>query len=252
MTLRLKRPFIYGCISGDIGAIVASFFHIYYYAYAGLPGILTIVNAINPKDSSSFIGLVIGSVIALVGPIVLTQFFGTGEELNDGQELAHELEEDKVVASSSDVNTQVFAPVSGSIVALSDVPDDIFSLGAMGDGLAIEPTDNKIYAPFSGTVSAVLDSKHAVGLTSIKGVELLIHIGRDTVNLQGEGFTCFVKQDQKVEKGDLLLEFDREKIEAAGYPVTTIVVVPNSTELKKVILTEKETVTLDDTLLACH
>lgn len=252
VTLRLKRPFIYGCISGGIGAIVASFFHIYYYAYAGLPGILTIVNALNPEHYSSFIGLVIGAVIAIIGPIVLTQCFGTGETLNDGQALSHELEEDKVVAKASDVNTQVFAPVSGDVITLSDVPDDVFSLGVMGDGLAIEPNDNSIYAPFSGTVSAVLDSKHAVGLTSVKGVELLIHVGLDTVNLAGEGFTCFVKQDQKVEKGDLLLEFDREKIAAAGYPVTTIVVVPNSTQLNKVILTEKETVTLSDTLLACH
>ena len=252
VTLRLKKPFIYGCISGGVGAIVASFFHIYYYAYAGLPGPLTIVNSINSDNPSSFIGILIGGLIGLTGPIVLTQIFGTGETLNDAQDLAHELDEDKENTIASDLNTNVYTPISGNVIALSDVSDDVFSTGAMGDGLAIEPNDNKVYAPFSGTVSAVLDSKHAVGLTSVKGVELLIHVGIDTVNMRGEGFNCFVEQDQEIEKGDLLIEFNRKKIENAGYPLTTIVVVPNSTQLNKVTLTEKELVTNKDILLECH
>ena len=248
----MKKPFIYGCISGGVGAIVASFFHIYYYAYAGLPGPLTIVNSINSDNPSSFIGILIGGLIGLTGPIVLTQIFGTGETLNDAQDLAHELDEDKENTIASDLNTNVYTPISGNVIALSDVSDDVFSTGAMGDGLAIEPNDNKVYAPFSGTVSAVLDSKHAVGLTSVKGVELLIHVGIDTVNMRGEGFNCFVEQDQEIEKGDLLIEFNRKKIENAGYPLTTIVVVPNSTQLNKVTLTEKELVTNKDILLECH
>lgn len=252
VTLRLKKPFIYGCISGGIGAIVASFFHPYYYAYAGLPGFLTIVNAISPKNPSSFIGIVIGSLIALIGPVILAQLFGTGETVAEEVALTEELGDNAHTLAVDEMKTPVLAPVEGTVVPLAQVPDEVFATGAMGAGLAIEPSKNEIYAPFAGVVTAIFDSKHAIGLTSTDGVELLIHIGIDTVNLKGVGFECFVSQDQSVMAGELLIRFDQEKIKAAGYPVTTIVVVPNSGQLNDVLLTEKTVVTRTDTIIDCQ
>lgn len=252
VTLRLKKPFIYGCISGGIGAIVASFFHPYYYAYAGLPGFLTIVNAISPENPSSFIGIVIGSLIALIGPVILTQLFGTGETLVEEQALTQDLGDNAHTLAVDRMKTPILAPVEGTIVPLNQVADEVFSSGAMGVGLAIEPSSNQIYAPFAGVVTAIFDSKHAIGLTSTDGVELLIHVGIDTVNLKGTAFECFVAQDQQVEAGELLLRFDQEKIKAAGYPVTTIVVVPNSGELNDVLVTEKTNVTRTDVIIDCQ
>lgn len=249
VTLRLKKPFIYGCISGGIGAIVASFFNPYYYAYAGLPGLLTTVNAINSENQGSFVGILIGSVIALIGPVILTQIFGTGETIVKDEELNLELADSEYLNDVYGLISPISSPLAGKIIPLNQVPDEVFGSGAMGNGLAIEPKDNKIYAPFSGTVSAVFDSKHAVGLVSKEGIELLIHVGLDTVNMKGEGFNYFVKQDQKVQKGDLLLSFNSEKIKAAGYPTTTILVVPNSDKLKDMLITEKEDVEVGDPIL---
>lgn len=249
VTLRLKRPFIYGCISGAIGAIVASFFNPFYYAYAGLPGPLTIVNAIDSSNPSSFIGMLIGSGIALVGPILLAQFFGTGEKLSDDQELSKELGDAKHINEVNEDKTPIYAPLKGEVIPLSQVNDAVFSSGAMGQGIAIEPEDGNVYAPFEGMVTAVFESKHAIGLTSPDGVELLIHVGLDTVELKGKGFDCKVKQDQKIQKGDLLLTFDSKEIEAAGYPKTTIVVVPNSLEYDNMLVTEKEVVSMKDTII---
>lgn len=251
VTLRLKKPFIYGCISGEVGAIVASFFHPYYYAYAGLPSVLTTVNAINPKNYGSFIGIVIGSLIALVGPIILTQLFGTGETVVEEQEMAQELN-DSDHSSVNSMKARILTPIEGTIIPLDQVPDEVFSTGMMGAGIAIEPSTNEIYAPFSGTVTSIFDSKHAIGLTSEEDVEVLIHVGIDTVNLKGEGFEYFVKQEQQVEQGQLLLRFDQEKIKKAGYPVTTMIVITNSGQLNEVLLTKKETVTHADTLIDCQ
>ncbi|MHC5248726.1 beta-glucoside-specific PTS transporter subunit IIABC [Enterococcus sp. LJL90] len=249
VTLRLKRPFIYGCISGAIGAIVASFFNPYYYAYAGLPGPLTVVNGINADNPSSFIGILIGAAIALIGPVVLVQLFGSGESLADDQELNQELADSEHLIAVDGLKTPVLAPLAGEVLPLGAVPDPVFSSGAMGSGVAIEPSDNQVYAPFSGKVTVVFDSKHAVGLTSNDGVELLIHVGLDTVNLKGEGFEYFVKQDQEIQAGDLLLSFDSEVIKAAGYPTTTIVVIPNSAELDDVLVTEKASVAANEPIL---
>lgn len=249
VTLRLKRPFIYGCISGGIGAIVASFFNPFYYAYAGLPGPLTIVNAINAENKSSFIGMLIGAAIGLVGPVILTQVFGTGETIADDQELTKELGDATHLNAVNDAKTPIFSPLEGNVMQLTDVPDAVFSSGAMGNGIAIEPTNGKVIAPFDGMVSAIFDTKHAVGLTSSDGVELLIHVGLDTVNMKGDGFICKVKQDQQIRKGDVLLEFDQEKIHQAGYPSTTIVVVPNSSEYENMLITEKTTITPNDTII---
>lgn len=225
VTLKYKKPFICGCVAGAIGAVVASFFNVAYYAYAGLPGLLTVVNAINPENPTSIIGMAIGCAIAVIGSIVLVQIVGFGEESEEAKE---EIIENEVVATVLDGRKEIKNPISGKVLPLSKVEDAVFSSGAMGDGIAIDPTDNKVYAPFDGSVEFIADTKHAVGLKSDDGVELLIHVGMDTVKMNGKGFDVKTKVNQRVKEGDLLLEFDRNEIQKEGYSLITPVVITNS------------------------
>lgn len=225
VTLKYKKPFICGCVAGALGAVVASFFNVAYYAYAGLPGLLTVVNAINPENPTSIIGMGIGCAIAVIGSIVLVQIVGFGEESEKAKE---EIIENEVATTVLDGRKEIKNPISGRVLPLSKVEDAVFSSGAMGDGIAIDPTDNKVYAPFDGSVEFIADTKHAVGLKSDDGVELLIHVGMDTVKMNGKGFDVKTKVNQRVKEGDLLLEFDRNEIQKEGYSLITPVVITNS------------------------
>lgn len=250
VNLRFKRPFIYGCISGALGGIVAGFFTPYYYTYAALPGPLTIVNAINIDHPGSFIGVVIGSAIALFGPVILIQIFGTNEKNQSNENIENEtsdIENDtpKIVIDEIDVTS----PMIGKALPLSEVPDPAFSQKLMGEGIAIEPTDNHVYAPYDGEVTAVFEaSKHAIGLVLDNGVELLIHVGIDTVNLTNNEFEYHVKLNEKVKKGDRLISFDPQAIKQAGYPLITPVIIVNTDQYQVITLTEKTEVNLDDNL----
>uniref|UniRef100_UPI00403F538C beta-glucoside-specific PTS transporter subunit IIABC n=1 Tax=Candidatus Enterococcus willemsii TaxID=1857215 RepID=UPI00403F538C len=251
VTLRFKKPFIYGCISGAVGAIVASFFQPYYFAYAGLPSLLTTVNGISSEIPTSFIGIIIGCAIALVGPVILTQIFGFGETVPAVETVSV----DEVAAEEKPAVLETYeitSPMNGKAMALSDVPDEVFASGAMGTGLAIEPTEGKVVAPFDGTVMTVIDSKHAIGLVSDTGVELLIHVGIDTVTLEGKPFTCHVSQGQKVKKGDVLLDADLEQIKAAGLPIVTPIIVTNAFNYEAVEPSIQEDTTVDTVILTIN
>ena len=230
VNLRFKKPFICGCIAGAIGAVVGSFFNIAYYAYAGLPGLLTVVNAITPDNSKSIVGMLLGAAISFFGAIVLVQIVGIGEKETDKKK---EDKKEKVEDGQTVLNIgvkEIKSPISGKVIELEKVNDPVFSSGAMGKGVAIEPTDNKVYAPFNGTIEFIADTKHAIGLLSEDGVEVLIHVGMDTVKMQGRGFNVKTSVNSKVKAGDLLLEFDRSAIEKEGYPLVTPVVITNSDE----------------------
>ena len=229
VTLRFKKPFICACISGAVAAAVASFFNSVYYVYAGLPGLLTVVNAIG-ANPTSIVGELIGCAIAIIGSIVLVQIVG----FDEGQIAEEEVKAmDEVAATTLDGTKEIKSPLSGKVIALSKIDDPVFAGGAMGNGIAIQPSDNKVYAPLDGTVEFVADSKHAVGIKSDDGVELLIHVGMDTVQMNGKGFDVKVNANDKVKAGDLLLEFDREAIEKAGYSLITPVVITNSFEFEQ-------------------
>lgn len=122
------------------------------------------------------------------------------------------------------------SPLEGELIPLSDVQDPVFGSGAMGRGAAVKNPKGKVYAPFDGEITVFFDTKHAIGMKSADGVEILIHVGMDTVKLQGQHFTAKAAQGDKVKKGQLLLEFDPEAIAKAGYETTTPVVVMNATE----------------------
>ena len=228
VNLRFKKPFICGCIAGAVGAVVGSFFNIAYYAYAGLPGLLTVVNAITPDNSKSIIGMLIGAAISFFGAIILVQLVGVGEkETNQNNEDNNVNVNNNQAVLNMEIK-EVKSPISGKVIELAKVNDPVFSSGAMGKGVAIEPVDNKVYAPFDGVVEFIADTKHAIGLLSDDGVEVLIHVGMDTVKMAGKGFDVKTKANSRVKAGDLLLEFDKSTIEKEGYSLITPVVITNA------------------------
>mgnify|MGYP004518170051 CR=1 FL=1 len=237
VTLRLKKPFICGCAGGAIGAVVLSFFHSAYYAYAGLPGLLTIVNAINKDAPMSFIGEALACVIASVITIVAIQIVGFDDPVDESEE--KEEKEEKEIES----------PLAGTVIPLSEVHDEVFASEMMGKGCAVIPEEGKVYAPFDGKVVGLLDSHHAVGMESTDGVEVLIHVGMDTVKLNGRCFTIHVEEGEQVKKGQLLLEFDIPGIKEAGYEVTTPIIITNSDEFNDVETKAKGKVTVGTKLL---
>lgn len=242
VNLRFKKPFIYGCVCAAVGGIVAGFFTPYYYTYAALPGPLTIVNAINPEHPGSFIGVLIGSAIALFGPVLLIQVLGTGESKSSPND---RIEDDTPKVLVDEI--KITSPMTGKALPLSEVPDPAFAQKLMGEGIAIEPTDNHVYAPDDAEVTAVFErSKHAIGLTLNNGVELLIHCGIDTVNLTNNEFNYHVSLNQQVKKGDLLISFDPDAIIKTGYPLITPIIIVNSAQYQQITLTDKTDVTTQD------
>lgn len=261
VTLRLKRPFLLACIAGAAGAITISLFGSRYYAYAGLPGMLTIVNSQSDSNPSSLMGMIVGSLIAFAGAALLVYFVGfddpvdpeTEEEVT--AEAEEQLEESARVAydtamEAAEKAVVVSSPLTGRALAMASVPDPVFASGAMGKGVAVDPTVGKVFAPFDGKVVTVLPSKHAVGLISSDGVELLIHVGIDTVQLKGEHYTSHVTAKQQVKKGDLLLEFDIAAIKAAGYSTVTPVIVTNSKKYSDVLPAPVTKVSAGEDILA--
>lgn len=240
VNLRFKKPFICGCIAGAIGAVVGSFFNIAYYAYAGLPGLLTVVNSITPDNPKSIIGMLLGAAISFFGAIALVQIVGIGEKETNEEKQDKKIEEGQPILNMG-VNA-IKSPISGKVIELEKVDDPVFSSGAMGKGIAIEPTDNRVYAPFNGTIEFIADTKHAIGLLSEDGVEVLIHVGMDTVKMQGRGFNVKTSANSKIKAGDLLLEFDKNAIEKEGYSLITPVVITNADNYEDNVLCINEEV----------
>ena len=142
------------------------------------------------------------------------------------------------------------APAKGRAVPLSEVNDPTFSTGMLGQGVAVQPSEGKIYAPAAGTIEMVFDTLHAISMTTDTGAEVLIHVGLDTVNMKGDGFTGYVKAGDKVEKGDLLLDVDLEKVKAAGYESITPMLICNTDDYAEVIgLSGKDVVAGDDVIV---
>ncbi|KML05510.1 PTS beta-glucoside transporter subunit IIABC [Bacillus stratosphericus] len=251
VTLRFKKPFIFGCISGAVGAVVASFFTPYYFAYAGLPGPLTIVNGIDADYPTSIIGILIGVAIALILPVVLIQMFGYGEDTVEQSAGETPLKDQDGETANTSMNNEemITAPLTGKVLSLSEVPDAVFSSGAMGKGFAIHPTDNKLFAPFDGSVVMLAPTKHAIGLRSKFGVELLVHVGIDTVSLDGSAFTLNIKEGDKVKKGELLMTFDQEAIESKGLQTITPVIITNTQAYEDVIVEERSTCQPTDVMM---
>lgn len=232
ITLPLKKPFIISCIAAGVGGAILAIFGTQVYMVGGL-GIFGLPSNIHPETGigMGFYGSVIGITVAFVLGFVLTYLFGVKNEKNTTTETTGT----KVEAKTTDVkveNLVVASPLKGEVMPLDQIKDAAFASGALGKGVAIEPTEGKLFSPVSGTVSVLFPTQHAIGITTDNGAEILIHIGMDTVQLNGKHFKALTTQGARVEKGQLLIEFDIDAIKAAGFSVTTPVVVTNHDRYK--------------------
>ncbi|MDO5390758.1 MAG: PTS system trehalose-specific EIIBC component [Eubacteriales bacterium] len=235
VNLKHVFPFICGMIGSACAAVVCVAMGTTANAIGvgGLPGILSI----KPDSMGSF---AICMVIAVVVPFVLTTIVGK-KKLQDTckattQTTDEEKDSETIIAVDEEKKIKnLKAFLTGKVITLKDVNDGVFSEGFMGEGMAIIPEDNILYAPADATVSVLMqDSRHACGLTLDNGVELLLHIGIDTVNMKGDGFQYLVTEGQKVKEGTPLIQFDRDKIKKAGYPDTTVCVITEQAEVEKI------------------
>lgn len=224
VNLKYKKPFAFAMISSAIAAAFLSFFHAGAMAYAP-PGLFTIIT----YQADSFVFIIIGAAMSFGIAAVLTFLFGMPKENNS---VTKENSEDET-ENISEKEIAITSPIAGNVIPLSAVPDDAFAEEAMGKGVGIEPHDGKVYAPFDGTVEMLFDTKHAIGLVSNTGVNMLVHIGLDTVNLGGQYFTTHVNQGDRVVKGQLLIEFDMDKI-SEKYSLVTPVLITNFDEYASV------------------
>ncbi len=244
ITLPKKKPFIISCIGGAIGGAVIGFAGVKSYSMGGL-GLFGLPSYIDSTGGGmySLIWVCIGTVVAMAVSFVLTYITYKDDEVkNDSKKVSN--------TDSKPGNViNIESPLSGNVKALSEVADEAFSSGALGQGIAVEPSEGKLYAPFDGEIVTFFPTGHALGLKSSSGVELLIHIGMDTVKLDGKGFTARAKQGDKVKKGDLLLEFDINAIKKAGYSVVSPVIVTNTDEYADVIPTDAKSVKKGDDII---
>ncbi|WP_175074592.1 beta-glucoside-specific PTS transporter subunit IIABC [Terribacillus sp. AE2B 122] len=252
ITLPLKRPFIISCIGGAVGGAVLGMMNTQGYMMGGL-GIFQIPTFIGPNGfDMGFWGSFIALGVAFAVAFVLTMLFGFTKENNKpdtvGEPTTPIQKEEKLAVG----NAVIASPFQGAIVPLSEIKDEAFATGALGKGVAIIPSEGKLYAPASGVVSVLFPTKHAVGITTDNGAEILIHIGMDTVQLEGKFFDAQVKQGDRVEKGQLLIEFDLESIQNAGFDITTPVVVTDVRGYNLVAATEEKQVKWGEPLLTLN
>ncbi|MBC5636415.1 PTS glucose transporter subunit IIA [Ornithinibacillus sp. BX22] len=243
IALPLKKPFIFTLISSAIGGAMLGFFGSVGYVMGGL-GIFQIPSFISPDGiDMSLIGAIIAAVVGLVLAFVLTFFFGG---INKNQDEAPTEKGNTTITNRK--SESIVSPLNGEVKNLADIQDAAFASGALGKGVAIEPTEGKLFAPVSGTVSALFPTNHAIGITTDGGAEILVHIGMDTVQLEGKYFTAHTTQGNRVEKGQLLIEFDANAIKEAGFALTTPVVVTNQYDYE-ITLVETDKIQSQDPLL---
>ena len=231
ITLPRKRPFVLSCIGGAVSGAIIGAFHSVLYILPSM-GFFAIPAYINPKGGSmtQIIGVIIAGVVAFIVGFTLQMIFGkkSVDAEYDKKQSEKEKVNETLKATPEVATSTLVSPENGKIMPLSEVKDDVFSSGAMGKGVAIEPTDGVLHAPADGKIIMTFETGHAIGMKTKTGAEILMHIGMDTVNLQGKGFDTLVKKDQEVKDGEPLVKFDIDLIKKAGYPVTTPMVVTNS------------------------
>lgn len=250
ITLSRKKPFIYASVWAAIGSVVAALLGAVQYVYAGLPGLLSTVNAMSPEDPGSFLACMAGAAVTIVGTIVTIMILGYEEKPQDTMPAQSTVLQDQAESAADREDTVIYSPLTGTWKPLKEVNDPTFSEEILGKGFAVLPKEGKLYAPFDGTVTSIFDTKHAIGLIDRNGAELLIHIGLETVQLGGAYFETKVKPEQKVKKGDLLLTFDLEAI-GRSYDTITPVVITNTEEFAQIkILTKKKEIQAGEAVLS--
>ena len=223
VTLKYKKPFYAAMLSGAVGAVIAAFSKAAGIG-APIPGLLTLPCWVG----NGFIMFLVACLVAFVGATVLTYLIGYKDEniVNDSSTNAEEIMINKKELNKS-IQTEktIYSHLRGKMIPLNEVADEVFSSGALGQGVAVIPETSEVYAPVDGEVVLVADTKHALAFNSNNGMEVMIHMGLDTVKLDGKYFDIKVKVGEKVKKGDLIARVDFEKIKEEGYPIVTPVLV---------------------------
>ncbi|WP_342426961.1 beta-glucoside-specific PTS transporter subunit IIABC [Paenibacillus sp. FSL L8-0158] len=240
ITLKLKKPFIYACISGAIGGAIIASGGAHAQSFA-LPGLLALPTYFGP----GFLWVVIGLLVAFVLAVVLVMILG----FEDPKEETAKTEAAPVKKEVAIEKEILVSPLQGKVLPLEQSSDVAFASGAMGKGILIDPTEGVLTSPVNGTITTVFPTGHAIGITSNDGAEILIHVGVNTVKLKGQFFDKRVKEGDMVKQGQLLLEFDIEQIKAAGYTTATPIIVTNSAQYLDVLNTMETEVKREDYLL---
>ncbi|MCD7892788.1 MAG: beta-glucoside-specific PTS transporter subunit IIABC [Erysipelotrichaceae bacterium] len=245
VTLKYKKPFYFVMIFGGIsGAIMAA-------SGAGATAFASLsILTWGTYMGQGFVGFVIACLVAFFGPLICTYLFGFDDSMLEPATSKTDNDNNNAIENTSiETTCNIYTPIQGNVIPLDQVSDKAFSQGAMGEGIAIVPSEGKIVAPFDGELLVLFPTKHALGLKSTSGVEILIHVGFDTVNLQGKYFNALVSQGDKVKKGQTLIEFDIEKIQEAGYSIETPVVVTSMSQYDTLQLTEKKNIEFNEILM---
>lgn len=221
VTLKLKKPLIASMIGGALGGLYAGLSGMVRYAFVspGLAGLAAFIG----KNPMNIVHAIITCIIAFVSTFIITYIIG----FDDGNT------EETPISEHTDDET-IAAPIQGNAIPLSEVEDAVFSKELLGKGVGLQAQADELFAPIAGKVVTVLDSKHAIGLQTESGIELLIHVGIDTVNLKGAPFELFVEPGEQVKKGQKLMTIDFDQIAAANYDGTVIMVVTNTDQYKEV------------------
>lgn len=248
MLLPLKKPFIISCIASGIGGAFYGFFNLRKFITGGM-GIFELPAMIEPNGGmGNLIVALSGMAISMVVAFVLTMVLYKDKE--EVKEVENNIkEETKEVKSTKLEKEIVVSPIKGEVLNLNDIEDAAFSSGVLGQGVAIIPSEGKVVAPVDGVVTTLFPSLHAIGILSDEGVEVLIHIGLNTVQLEGRGFEACIKQGDRITKGQTILKFDIDVIKEAGYSVVTPIVVTNSSQFLDVVQTESKNIELEDNLI---
>ena len=242
VALPMKKPFIIACISSAIGGAIGGFFKMKIFAIGPL-GIFSL-SAYIPKEGigRDFYIYSIVCLISLIAGIVLTMFIKIPKLY--GEENVNQKNDNKIMEKEI-----VYSPLKGEVKLLEEAEDEAFASGALGKGAAVVPVEGKVMAPVDGTIVTLFPTNHAIAIETNSGVEILIHVGLDTVQLDGKYFYPKVKEGDKIKKGDLILEFDIDEIKKAGYVLTTPIIITNTDEYLDVLEMKKENVEFGDELI---
>jgi beta-glucoside PTS system EIICBA component len=236
VNLPLKRPFVIGCLSASIGGAIVGCYHAVAYSF-GFISIFAFLQLIPPEGiDARFYAVAVASILSFSIATLATYFFGIPKDKYQTNEsdtsLSNNINNENI---DNPNNTTIYSPMSGKVIALSEVNDPTFASELMGKGIAIIPTIGQAVAPDNGEVMSLFRTKHAIGFQTDGGTEILIHIGIDTVKLDGQYFEAHIKAGSKVKKGDLLVSFDIDAIKQAGFEVTTPIIITNSDNYQDIL-----------------
>ncbi|MDW8846241.1 PTS beta-glucoside transporter subunit IIABC [Erwinia sp. MMLR14_017] len=238
ITLPRSRPFIFGCIGGALGAGLIGFYQTNVYSF-GLASVFTLFQSVpNSGIDGTVIAAAVGSLLALSFPAMATYFFGMKETIP--AKSPSPLPNSKKSQSPLLTTLTIYSPMAGRVIPLEEVADETFASGLLGKGIGIIPVRGRVISPVDGSVASLFKTGHAVGLIADNGAEILIHIGLDTVQLNGKHFISHIKQGQQIRRGDLLIEFDLEALIQAGYNLTTPVIISNSDDYQEVLSSNQQ------------